>query len=410
MNAKQSKRILFVLNSPGGGATQGIIELLQAMDRKQYQAYLVVPHSPDRYQKAIFTKLAKQTFVVPMTWWNRKTEIPLFWRMLVWGRNVFRIMGHIRPVLTLSQLIRTYKISLVYTNTSLILDGALAARVCGLPHIWHIKEWIGRHARVKFWLPDPLLTRFISGSSDRVVVMTRFIGEIFNRYGFEKKVSLIYDGVDLQRYNGDLNGKALRQHLGVGERQLLVGMAASLASTWKQHDIFIHIAAQLACRFAQLRFVVFGPEPKPHKNPAYNQSWLYFQGLKKRVYEFGLEDRFIWGGFHSNIPQMMDALDILVHPCDQEPFGRVVIEAMAAKRPVVGPDRGGVAESIVNEETGFLVPAGNIQAFTLAVSRLIENPDLRRHMGENGRVRAEGFFSIKRHIMQVSEVLDTILN
>lgn len=403
-------RVLYLLNSAGGGATQGIVDLLQGIPPDQYEAYLVVPHEPDENQAGLFSEFVQQTFVVPMTWWNRKTEGPLLWRVLTWARALIRTWGRAKPTLTLCNLIRSHQIDLVYTNTAMILEGALAARLCRVPHIWHIKEGIGQQGRVKFWLPDWLLVKIITGLSAKVLVMTRFIGSIFERHQLYGPITQVYDGVYMNHYSGDLKGAVLRHEFGILDGQLLIGMVASPSSVWKEHEVFIEMAAHLISSHSNLRFVIFGTKPQKMKNPAYNGPWKYFQALKKRVSELGLDKRLIWAGIHPEIPQMMDALDLLVHPCRIEPFGRIAIEAMAARRPVIGPSSGGIAESVINGHTGYLVTPGDAKAFANCTTKLIQDDNLRQKMGNNGLEHVAVNFSMQKNIKVITDLFSNIIN
>jgi glycosyltransferase involved in cell wall biosynthesis len=403
-------RVLYVLNSAGGGATQGILELLSGLPSDRYQAYAVVPGAPDDFQRENLTRLTRAFRVVPMAWWNRKVNLSRWNRLRLWAAGNLRTGARLRSVMQLVQLIRAWKIDMVYTSTAMMLDGALAARLTRRPHLWHIKEWVGEHARTRFLMPDPFLARLFLNLSDRVLVMSRFIGQLFEDHGMTDRMVLVNDGVDTARFRGDLKGRDLRLALGVKDDEVLVGMAASLSSTWKKHSLFIEMAADLAPKFPHVRFAMFGPEPKRQANSMYNQPWSYFEGLKQQTDRLGLKERFIWAGFCRDIPQMMDALDVLVHTCDIEPFGRVAIEAMAAGRPVVGPDKGGISESVVHGQTGLLVPSGDAGAFAAATGRLITDSHLRKQMGAAGRVRAATFFSIDQHVQHIEALYREVLN
>src|SRR5207247_6820038 len=118
-------------------------------------------------------------------------------------------------------------------------------------------------------------------------------------------------------------------------------------------------------------------------SPAHNAPWRRYRRLVEQARSLGLEKRATIGVFCPDIVQMMEAVDVLVHPCDIEPFGRVAIEAMAARRPVVGPCRGGIAESVVHGETGLLVPPDDVMAFAEATAVLAADPELRARMGES---------------------------
>lgn len=105
-----------------------------------------------------------------------------------------------------------------------------------------------------------------------------------------------------------------------------------------------------------------------------------------------MANSFIWGGVVRNIPEMMAAVDLLVHPTDVEPFGRVAIEAMATGVPVVGAAGGGIAESIVDGQTGLLVPPDQPKAFVEAAMKLLQDVHLRSRMGEAGARRVKEIF------------------
>lgn len=405
---KRPLRILYVLNSSGGGATQGILELLRALPGAGYEAFLVVPNPPNDHQRKIFSRLAKKHFIVPMVWWNFKAEESLVWALFFLARGWLQTLGHLLPVWRLCRIIQQEKIDIVYTNTGMILDAALAARLCGIPHLWHIKEWIGCQARVKFLLPDKLLVKVITVLSARVIVMTQFIGDIFFRNGMTENLQVIHDGVELDDFHLPDSGLSLRAKLGISPDQFLVGMSASLSSTWKRHDLFIEMASLVAACLPNVSFVVFGSTPRQYRNPAYNRPWRYYQSLQAKVKTIHLENKFYWAGFCDNIPAMMNTLDLLVHPCEIEPFGRVAIEAMAASRPVVGPRSGGIAESVIHGKTGLLVEPGNPLAFADAVITLYNNPSFRVDLATQGRAVVAQSFSVQKHVSEMCQVYQSL--
>src|SRR5205807_10075461 len=139
-------------------------------------AYVVVPKEPTPAGRAELEAVAEEVLVEPMRWWSSRTSLPAWYRPLAWARGNVTSAFHARPVLRLARVIRERRIDLVYSNTSLVLDGALAARVTGRPHVWHVKEWVGRHARTRFPIPDRAVGRFMTRrAGDRVVAMTDFV-------------------------------------------------------------------------------------------------------------------------------------------------------------------------------------------------------------------------------------------
>jgi glycosyltransferase involved in cell wall biosynthesis len=97
-------------------------------------------------------------------------------------------------------------------------------------------------------------------------------------------------------------------------------------------------------------------------------------------------------------------MDLVVMPSLRESFGIVALEAMAMKVPVIASRIGGLAEIVVNEKTGFLVPPGDADALAEAIRTLTENPEMRRNMGEAGRQRVAEVFSIESTIRRTEEL------
>jgi glycosyltransferase involved in cell wall biosynthesis len=104
------------------------------------------------------------------------------------------------------------------------------------------------------------------------------------------------------------------------------------------------------------------------------------------------------------------AMDIFVLPSAQpEPFGGVVIEAMALGLPVIGTDIGGTTEQVADSETGFLVPPADPAALATAIAKLADEPERRRHMGARGRRRVAEHFNIDAMTKRIVAVYDDVL-
>jgi glycosyltransferase involved in cell wall biosynthesis len=112
--------------------------------------------------------------------------------------------------------------------------------------------------------------------------------------------------------------------------------------------------------------------------------------------------RIHWLGFREDIPELMAASDIVLHTSvAPEPFGRVIVEAMLARRPVVATLGGGAEEIIQTPETGVLVPPGDAIALADAVLGLLDRPDRRLAMGLAGRARAETMFGLATMLEEI---------
>ena len=118
--------------------------------------------------------------------------------------------------------------------------------------------------------------------------------------------------------------------------------------------------------------------------------------LQAQLQSLGLEDGVTLLGFRTDAPALMAAADVFVLPSLAEPFGLVLLEAMALSRPVVATRAGGPTEIVADGETGFLVPPSSPDALADAVTRLLAHPPLCRRLGENGHRRFQERFTAAR--------------
>jgi glycosyltransferase involved in cell wall biosynthesis len=292
--------------------------------------------------------------------------------------------------LDLALVARRAGVDLIHTNgLKAHLIGGIAGRLIGVPVIWHVRDFpprgragalIERGARV---LPSRVLA-----NSDTVAAA------IGGDRGV--RVTRIYNPIDLVAFRPDRPRDPVRAELGVDRDTPVVGLVAHL-TPWKGHEAFLQIARRVADRVPSSRFVVAGGsiyETDGHTG--------YREALVNQADALGLGGRLTFLGSRTDMPDVMAALDVLVHcPEAPEPFGRGVAEAMASGRPVVVARSGGLSEVVEDGVTGLLVPPGDVDAFASAIIRLLDEPSLRRQFGTAGRERAERLFDAALHTRQV---------
>jgi glycosyltransferase involved in cell wall biosynthesis len=200
--------------------------------------------------------------------------------------------------------------------------------------------------------------------------------------------------------NGDR--RTLRQALGVAEGVPLVGLVARY-DTWKGHAVFLEAAARMRKTRADVRFVMVGGslngEQLPHVE-RYRDSVL----MKRK--QLGLEEAVAVVGHREDVPSVLAGLDVLVCPSDHEPFGMIVLEALAAGTPVVASDSGGPSEILEHGRSGLLFATGNPAALAEAVLRILDDPGLRQRLREEGGRRVRGSFASVRYARDVEALYD----
>jgi glycosyltransferase involved in cell wall biosynthesis len=136
----------------------------------------------------------------------------------------------------------------------------------------------------------------------------------------------------------------------------------------------------------------------------------YYKRLQHLVKTLGLSNNVIFTGFRADTPQLMAASDIIVHSASEpEPFGRVVVEAMAACRPVIATAAGGVLEIIEDQVNGFLVPPQNSLAMAKAILHLLNNPQQASTIALRAQQHVRERFSTQQHIMAVQRMYQHVL-
>jgi glycosyltransferase involved in cell wall biosynthesis len=136
------------------------------------------------------------------------------------------------------------------------------------------------------------------------------------------------------------------------------------------------------------------------------ESDAYLDDLRARIVRAGLSDRVTFAGFVADPVEIMREVDLVVHPADNESFGRVVVEAMAAGLPVVGVGGGGVAEIIQHGETGLLAEADDPESLASSIEQVARDESLARALGAAGRQRAMDHYSLAANVTGILRVYE----
>jgi glycosyltransferase involved in cell wall biosynthesis len=158
----------------------------------------------------------------------------------------------------------------------------------------------------------------------------------------------------------------------------------------KGADILLEALSRLPRGCRDYRLLLVGPI-----DPVYRAR------LQAQAERLHVADRVEFVGYQSPVQPWIAASDLLVHPSLYEAFPRVILEAMALFKPVVASRVGGVAEAVLDGETGFLVPAEQADALAAALERCLVDASLRERMGKAGRQRAEASFGAEQHARQI---------
>jgi glycosyltransferase involved in cell wall biosynthesis len=377
--------VLHVLNNPAGGSAESALALIEDLRREGIESAAVCHATGSPAAMAVVREAVEgRLLVTRLWWWNRRTRAVWWRRPLADVRESVRTGRGRWSARRVGAWARDQQVDLVHTNTILVPEGASVARALDLPHVWHLRELIGPGHPFRFWNERHFVTDRVAGGCDVLVANSRSaLAAIADRLP-DDLAQVIPNGIDTTAF-------AAIPDPHDGPEPLVVGMVANLTSTWKQHDLFVEAAARIDPA-APVRFVLIGHDPvlAGERHP-------YAESVHALVERAGLTDRFEFAGYVEEPTLAMARIDVLVHPCAQESFGRVAIEAMAAGRPVVGVDAGGIGEVVEHDVTGLLVAPGDTTALAAAVERLARDPAARRRLGGAGRTTAQARYQRTVH-------------
>lgn len=317
-----------------------------------------------------------------------KEGIPVFSVPFGPLKNVPRVM---RSVMRLRRIIREQDVQLLHSNgPQTNVCAGLAGRLEGIPSVWHVRNLLYGS------MYD--IDRLCSGLATRIVCNSEAIRERFRGSPAWDKSVTILNAVDLGEFNPQASDESFRRQLGVPSDRAVVGMAGRIG-LGKGHVHFIDAAIRLLRDGANAQFVIAGDAQIPEESTR-------LEMLHRRVKDAQVEDRIRFLGFRRDMPQVMRGLDVLVLASDAEPCGRVLFEAMASGRAIVATNSGGTPEIVRDGSEGLLVPPRDPDALAAAIRKTVEEPALRRRLGQAGAARARQEFSIERYVTRILDVYE----
>jgi glycosyltransferase involved in cell wall biosynthesis len=238
-----------------------------------------------------------------------------------------------------------------------------------------------------------LLYAFILRRCDRVIFGSQAQQQLWvEKYRLqEDRTTVIYNGVDADYFRKPVDSeRGLRASLDLDEDAIVIGCVAHFRPEKSHQDLLAAMASPGMSSSAVLLLIGDGPEE------ARLRRYVDAHNLSAAV-------RFV--GRVDDVRPYLSLMDIFVMPSSSEVFSNAILEAMAARIPVVCTAVGGSIEMVVDGETGFLYPRHEVEELTQALETLIADPIRRKRFGDNGAARVREWFSIERMDEQYVELM-----
>ncbi|SFG22413.1 Glycosyltransferase involved in cell wall bisynthesis [Desulfotomaculum arcticum] len=377
-------KVLFVSHSAKlSGAERSLLLLLKEIDKKIIEPIVVIPsYGP---LKEEIESLKIKNYILKSPWWFGK-------RVLKVAELPFSLIRELFLLFFLGYIYKKESIDLVYTNTIVVFSGAISSFFFKKPHIWHIREIIPGNPGLKSIIPERFLFKYVYNLSYQVVTISQAVSQQFNTYNYNnnKKIVVVPNAID---FDTSFNRGANVNINGIEKGDWVVVVIGSLRRR-KAQDIAIRAIAMIKDKMPNIKLLLIGSGDNKYKT--------YLQQLAKSM---GLSDSIVFAGYRNDVPNILPICKVLLMPSLEEPFGRVIIEAMAVGLPVIASNSGGPREIIKNGITGFLVSPGNHAEIAQKILLISKSEDFRKKIGEQGMKEVEDKYLAKNYAGRIENII-----
>lgn len=372
-----AKKILVIHSSAKiSGAEKSLIDVLNIL-KQQYDVTLILPDKGELYstlcdsfniQIFAVTGLRKSTSLIKL--------LKNFYHVFITSCRIYRF-------------VRKEKTDLIYCNsTQAAIYSMLAGVLTNTKNIWHVRDN----------LPNKTTGTILAYSSNKIVCISH---HIFRQLPFPKKKIVLHNGIDTVAWKLSRTvPNRLRRELGIVSDTILVGQIGQLIP-WKNHSLLIEIAKRVIAHNNQVHFIIIGRDmlsAYPH----------YRNSLTEKIKKENLHHHVTLLDFTENIKEYIEELDILIHLAHNEPFGRVIIEAMALEKPVIAMNNGGPSEIVCDNRSGYLINTPDADIIAGKLNILLTDAILRKKYGTEGRKIVTEKFNID-NLEKLKEIIASLL-
>jgi len=361
-----------------GGAQDNTFLTVEGMNRERFEVHLAGAPGGNWVGRA--RAAADRVFLIPSM-----------------RRGIYALQNSM-ALLEIVALLKRHRYHIVHTHsTNAGILGRLAAKLVGTPIIVHTVHGFPFNdltfsplvRRALVWLEH-----LSSRCCDRLIMVSELNKEqaLDERIASADKMVTIHSGIDLARFQGQVDTEAKRRELGITSDWPVVGTVGRL-SECNAPEVFAHAALRVLAERPNVHFVIAGDGPL---RPC-------VEALISGVPQIRLL------GYRPDIPQILPTFDVFVFPILWGRLGRALTEAMIAGLPVVASAVNGVPEIVRHGETGLLVPPDDPEAVARDVCYLLDNPDLAKRLGRNARALVVPEFSADLMVQRITTLYEELL-
>lgn len=319
--------------------------------------------------------------------------------LYIFTRKSFRLQyffqtlrSYIGNLTSLTRIIRRYKIDVVHTNSGVVPAAAVAAKINGKKHIWHIREWFGDFN--KFW---PFYSFYMRSFSDKIICVSNTMASQFPR---TDKIKVIYNGFPVPDVQEPSASDQLKNV--IRQSDLVLGCTSRIRLIRKGQEYLIEAVGLLTKKTGKnIQIVLIGDYV-----PGYESQKLV---LEKLIEKHKLHGKVHFLGHLANPLPYYKLFDVFVLPSGEpEPFGGVVMEAMSLGLPIIGSNVGGTTEQVGEGINGYLFENKDPYDLASKIEYFLNDKDLINKFGVNSKERMTRLFSLDLHARNILNLYQSI--
>lgn len=398
MLGKRPMRVLYCeTNVDGtiGGSYYSLLYLTKNLDRQRFipqvAFYAANPLQAEFHAAGVDTVVLARPATVQLDWprgsWFARPRTAL-------QKAINVGLGLIMPTISRAAFLIRHRVDIVHLNNSVLYnhDWMLAASLTGRTCVSHERGINARYSSA---------ARFLAARLDAVVCISEAVRNAMMAAGVRPdNLRTIHNGLDPAEVAARIPRAELRRHLGFGDDAEVVVMVGNLKE-WKGQATLVAAMAQVRRSRPKAVCVLVG---------ATGPADLEFEAtLRGDVARLRLQDAVVFSGYRKDVAEFLMLADVVVHASIRpEPFGRVLLEAMAAQKPLVAARDGGVLEIVVDGVTGLLFPPGDSGAMATAIVELLSDRALAVRMGRAGFERLHQRFHIADNVAKTQRLYEEL--
>lgn len=378
-----------------GGSHYCLLHLLEGLDRSRFEPVVIFYENHalvQKFQTVAETLVCAHTHQ-PVHWGSGRSWV---FMPLVFARRAVNFVKFARTVAEHVFFLKRNRIALVHQNNSITRhrEWMCAAFLAGVPCVASERGLNSRYTQ---------LDRAYARGVALIIPMSRWIMDhMVERRVSPANIRVMYDGLDPATIKITRSAEAIRAAYHIQPEQPVLGIVGNIRA-WKGQETVVRAMIEVVKVFPDVVCFFVGAATSGDKP--------YVDLLQALIKEAGIEANVRFTGYQSDPASFVNMMRLVVHASVQpEPFGMVVLEAMAQRKAVIGSRAGGVIEMVVEGKTGYTFPPGDSKTLSARIIELLNSPAQAAQMGEEGYKRLMSSFTLQHYMDEIHAAYGAILS